>query len=95
MGWSCSKRAGDTLDIISDVCFHYFAVQNMFYFNGKEHFWEVSNREYDDGAITGGVYVEFGRYYKRVGSFRIDGMGEIVRFSFLPRNLRREIELKR
>ena len=80
MGWSCAKAAAETMDSWVDACVKQTGSQNVFAANGKRYFWEVSNREYRDGAITGTVFAFVGESEARqVGSFRIDGDGKVVR----------------
>ena len=57
MGWSCAAAAGDTLNILDAVCLKMTGTQNTYVgTDGNEYFYELSHREYKDGAITGSVW---------------------------------------
>jgi hypothetical protein len=97
MGWSCRKDAMDSLDAIQR---HMDKVNNtmqcVIYQDGvKVGFWEPSNVEHDDGAITGTVnrYLS-GGFCRPAGSFRIEGNGRITRFPLLPKAVKDEINFQ-
>jgi len=84
MGWSCTARAGLTLDGISKA----FQGSSNTWNTEKGTFFFETGRENDDGAITGQVWKTVdvpkkGRC-KRAGSFRIEPNGKINRFPHLP-----------
>ena len=80
MGWSCSKAAMDTLDRWLDV---EKAHGDGFAHIGKEkYFTEVSNREYNDGAITGSILRDLPEkpgFCRKAGTFKINGDGSVAR----------------
>src|SRR6266851_4464688 len=86
MGTSYSSAAAETLRKWTAACLISTKSQNTYTVKGKAYFWESSNREHDDGAITGSVYRvtetrSDGREMVRpAGAFRIngDGAGENV-----------------
>jgi hypothetical protein len=80
MGWSCSAKASDVMAAWSNFCYHQTEMTNMFRNNGKTYLLEYSNREYDDGSITGTILVQVeGNFYRKCGSFKINGDGTIAR----------------
>jgi hypothetical protein len=48
--------------------------------DGVEHFYEVSRREHNDGAITGTTYACKGDQCRKRGAFRIDWDGQVSRY---------------
>lgn len=100
MGWSCAAAAGDVLRAWDDACIASTGLQNVYEDGGVRYMVEVSRREHDDGAITGTILrnvpvtadmIARGAkpdsiYYRRCGSFRIDGDGTVRRApAFLKR----------
>jgi hypothetical protein len=79
MGWSCSAKASAVLQVWSDACFAQSGMSNVYLVSGKETFkymFEVSNKEHNDGAITGKIL----RFVSEThvvnnGSFRIEPDG--------------------
>ena len=87
MGWSCSRDAGNTMDLLTERCVKETGCQNTFLSARDEkvkYFWERSNKEYSDGRITGSVWkmLDDGTC-KKTGSFRINGDGSVARFTAL------------
>lgn len=81
MGWSCSARAGRVLDRVVEFCKLYNKTSNTWTACGITYFFEESRRTHADGAITGTVYRNLNTgFCRKVGSFRIDGDGKIIRF---------------
>jgi hypothetical protein len=80
MGWSCSKDASDVMQRWTAACIRQSGQQNVFYSGTKKYFWEVSNVEHDDGAITGSIIHMLNDHEcRKVGTFRINGDGSISR----------------
>ncbi len=84
MGWSCTAKAGLTLDGISKT----FQGSSNTWNTEKGTFFFETGRENADGAITGQVWKmvdvpKKGRC-NRSGSFRIETDGTIARFPHLP-----------
>ena len=74
MGYSCTKLAGDTLELWSEICYQQTGMSNRYIGNdGNSYFYEVG-AERTDGAIVGSVYRITGY---RVGSFKIKPNGDI------------------
>lgn len=90
MGYSCSTKANLTLTVIHS--FEDFDYKSSSY----KYFWEIG-RENDDGSITGTIYELIqvispndrcmSRSCKKLGSFKIDSQGKIVRFPGLSKRL--------
>lgn len=85
MGWSCRADAGATLDKFGNACIAQTGSSNVFEAGGKRYFYEVSNTEHGDGAITGSIWKFLthnpdgsGKCVK-AGSFRINPNGSIAR----------------
>jgi len=80
MGWSCRRDAGETLGKVTAACVESTGMSNTYEVDGVRRFIEVSNKEHDDGAITGSVYREIGDgLCRKAGSFRINGDGSVAR----------------
>lgn len=82
MGWSCQKEAMDTLEAMDKCNFAAGRSSNEYIGkDGKKYFYQTSNREHDDGRISGTVYVFLpgGELVQKVGSFSIDPWGELKR----------------
>jgi hypothetical protein len=97
MGWSCSKKAGDVIDVWTEACVKQTGSQNIFKMGdnrsskGEIHtyFWETSAlTEHSDGAITGSIwrFVDDNKC-RRNGTFRIEGNGIISRAPKFLKNL--------
>lgn len=89
MGWSCTAKAGLTLDGISKL----FQGSSNTWTTEKGTFFFETGRENSEGAITGQVWkmiVWQGEdRIKRSGSFRIEPDGIIARFPHLPAWMKR------
>jgi|GEM_PF-1729432 len=80
MGWSCATAAAKTLDAFSKACIENSGSQNNWTDpNGSTYFFETSNKEHHDGAITGTVWKVMGERCRRSGSFRVEGDGTVTR----------------
>ena len=81
MGWSCGAKAGNVMDAWMDACYNQTGQQNVFLSGGYKYFFEVSNKEHRDGAITGTIwkYLPDGEHVRRSGTFRIEGNGKVTR----------------
>jgi hypothetical protein len=85
MGWSCSAKASDVMNAWNDFCFKSSGLSNVFKDKGKTYLIEYSNREHDDGSITGTILVSVGwnlhgnELFQKTGSFKINGDGTIAR----------------
>jgi hypothetical protein len=87
MGWSHTQAAGRTLDRIEEACSRSRlangggATSNVFYAGGKRYFYEVSRRDQPDGGIAGAIYLSppDADWARKVGTFRLDGHGDVVR----------------
>lgn len=84
MGWCCSTAADETLARIERAA----AVSregtgershNVFYCGGRRYFFEVTRRDQVDGGITGAIFLTEGDMARKVGSFKIDGRGRLIR----------------
>lgn len=97
MGWSCTRKAAETLEAIETACAATrppeMTTSNMFFTNGKQYFYEVSRRDQTDGGIAGIINLTWTENWqdwcRQVGSFRIDGQGTVVRGPALFRKARR------
>lgn len=80
MGWSCRADAGRTLDAFTRMCRDSTGMSNTYEAKGKRFFFEVSNTEHEDGAITGTIarFINESQCVS-AGSFRINGDGSIAR----------------
>jgi hypothetical protein len=58
MGWSCTTKASDAMDRLTEACVKASGgSQNEFpESNGVWLFWEVDRVEFDDGHVTGEVH---------------------------------------
>lgn len=80
MGWSCSSEAAKTRDRWTELCLSQTNQQNVFESNGDRYFFETSNVEHADGAITGEIWKFVGEdKARKTGTFRIDGYGKVIR----------------
>lgn len=85
MGWSCAAAAGDTMDKWTAACRAQTGSSNTFKVDGQEFFFEQSNREHDDGAITGTIWLMLTKKpdgsgtVRKAGTFRIEGDGSVKR----------------
>ena len=87
VGWSCRKEAGDTLDRATEYCRASEGSSNTWKVDGREFFYEVSSREYEDGRITGTVWEILNGLCYRRGGFRIEGNGKVARFPYLSKSI--------
>jgi len=90
MGYSCTAKAHFTMDGI-DSCLDKINA-NKFKHNNNEYFYEIG-KENSNGAITGTIWKIDGDYCKRVGSFRINRDGKIIRFPYLSKRKKIYAEL--
>jgi len=102
MSYSCSKKAGDTLENINNVLQSEYSNQlpttksgDIIDFTVPNGFFEVGKENYD-GAITGtvwkfqGTFDNIGKFNcKKLGSFRIEPTGFITRFPLLPKEIKK------
>jgi len=81
MGWSCAAAASKVIELWSEACIAQTQSQNTFRdHKGTEYFWERSNKEHADGAITGTMFKMVGdTHCQKAGTFRIEGDGKITR----------------
>jgi hypothetical protein len=80
MGWSCSAAASRVMEVWTEACIAATDSQNTWKVNGIEYFWERSNTEHSDGAITGQIHkVDTAGFCHSAGSFKIEGDGTITR----------------
>ena len=99
MGYSLSSEAGSTLEAFNDSFSS--GSTNTYYAEttGAEMFYEIGN-ESSDGSCTGEVYRVAGKnadghdMCRKVGTFRIDSNGEIVRFPGVTRKTMNEISAR-
>jgi len=94
MGYSCNAKAAYAMDEISAMCVKSTGASNTWEHGSDRYFYERSNVEHDDGAITGSVWKMVGDRCKRAGSFRISGHGLVERFPTMPANMRTHFSLK-
>jgi hypothetical protein len=96
MGYSLSSAASATLEAFNDR--NVSGSSNTYYAEttGAEMFYEIGN-ENSDGSCTGEVYRVSGKnadgyeMCRKVGTFKIDSGGEIVRFPGVTRKTMNEI----
>jgi hypothetical protein len=94
MGWSATSKACDTEDKLTRACIAQGGNQNSYKYKGQDYFWE-HGREQADGAITGSVWRMLpDGLARRVGSFRIDPDGTLVRGPFGLNELLQSLEPK-
>ena len=79
MGYSCSVKADETLDIIRNKCIEQTGKQDIFLKGDKKIWIEPSYREHDDGSITGSLHYIVNEkddriYTKKFRGFKIDGI---------------------
>jgi hypothetical protein len=80
MGWSCSALASKTADKWSAFCAKSTGSSNVYIDKGVRYFYETSNREHADGAITGKIWrMADGDLAYPAGTFRINPDGTIAR----------------
>ena len=93
MGYSCSAKASFVLDeIVNLISQNYEAKCSNSLPNGG--FWE-RGRENSDGAITGTCYKPYPPkpdLVIKAGSFKIDQDGKVVRFPFVPKEIKKRAE---
>jgi hypothetical protein len=78
MGWSYTAAAGCVMDKWTNACIAQTGSQNTFKVDGNEYFWEASNKEHDDGHVSGSIHkMNADGTCRRVGSFYIDPNGNI------------------
>ena len=82
MGYSCTAKAGDTLDALMTLLQGKDEPSsNTWTANGKTYFYEVDRIEQEDGGITGEVILTKGDTGRKIGSFRINGDGRVGIFA--------------
>jgi len=92
MGYSCTKAAADVHDAIfrgvRATCGE-DRTSNGWTYNGVRYFDE-RGRENRDGAVTGTIwkYLPDGEHCRRVGGYKLDAGGGLVRFPGIPRAVR-------
>lgn len=82
MGWGCGHNASKVLDAWHEGCKSVTGSGNSFLNdNNVRCFFEINRREHRDGAVTGSIWRHNsdGETCTKVGSFRIEGTGEITR----------------
>jgi len=88
MGFSYTYEAGRTMGGIERACAASRpdgeTSSNVFFTNGRRYFYEITRRDQDDGGLRGEIHLtwtdEQGQEWcRRVGDFRIDGRGRVVR----------------
>jgi hypothetical protein len=86
MGWGYRQTAGRTLDAIEAACEASRGgtgetASNVFFARGRRYFYQVTRRGLPDGGISGAVYLapEGADWCRKVGAFRVDGEGRVVR----------------
>ena len=80
MGWSCRKDAMDTFEKIGKaLCIG--RSQNVYQIHGKLFLIEMSQKEHEDGSITGSIVPFDGEYSypSKARGFKISGDGLIIR----------------
>lgn len=84
MGWSCRADAGYTDDEFRKLCVAQTGQSNVYQVKGVNYFLQQSNKEHNDGAITGSILrmegtLEAPGLCYLAGSYRINGDGTIAR----------------
>jgi hypothetical protein len=85
MGWSCRKEASETMGRWTAACVAQTGSSNVYLMDGREYFWELSQKEHDDGAITGAIVevvekrLDGSSTAKSAGTFRINPDGSVAR----------------
>lgn len=92
MGFSYRTDAGRVEKAWQEGCRAQTGSSNTFEDKGVRYFYELSRRDQPDGGICGTIWKSVpppvgkdGDYYSKVGTFKIDGNGNIVR---APRKLK-------
>lgn len=84
MGYSFNAVAGRAIDAI-EAEFGRSEVSNVLMIRGKQFFFEETRKDQSDGGIRGDVLLMLpDNMARRVGRFRIDGEGRVVRWPGLP-----------
>jgi hypothetical protein len=97
VGYSSTVAASESLDML--VKKYTPPGQTMYLVNGKEYFPEIG-RENQDGAMTGTIYLALPKdingkeYLKKVGGFRVNDNGFIVRFPPFSKNVINEHNMR-
>jgi len=86
MGWSCTKEAGDVMNKIFKKSFNQSGIQGAYTYKGHWYNFDPDNIEHEDGSITGQIdkFIDFNPKSERmsarkVGTFKIDPHGRIIR----------------
>lgn len=83
MGWSCAADASRTMEKWVAACRAVTGSSNVFKIGDKFFFFESSNREHRDGAITGAIFWMLkgpgDGPARKVGSFKIRGDGSVAK----------------
>ncbi len=87
MGFSYTFAAGVTMTKIERACMasrhgkEDEKISNVFHANGRSYFYELRRRDRADGGLGGEIrlYLPDGVHVRKVGTFRIDGKGRVVR----------------
>lgn len=99
MGWSCSALASKVTDLWTAMCVEMTGSSNVYTLGGVTFMYEISNREHDDGAITGTILrflpnmpdgtVDTSKPGNAVkaSSFKIAGDGSVKRGPMFLKNL--------
>lgn len=88
MGYSKSREAGRTLDLLDTLCRQQNKSSNTWEYKGKKYFYDITRKDQPDGGVRGTVHECIGdEFAKQVGYFNIDGDGIIVKFPGWPTDL--------
>jgi len=92
MGWSCSYKAMQTLEkIFNELEKRKLKIlANGWKYKNNEYFLQLG-KENKNGAITGVIYkiIDHKGLCKKVGNFKIDSDGKIIRFPYLPKEIKK------
>ena len=84
MGWSCTQKAGTTTDAWAAACVKSTGSSNVWEVSvsnrAVRYFYEISDTEHADGAITGKIWKFVGKdRCKPVSAFRVEPDGRVSR----------------
>lgn len=89
MGYSATSEAFKALEEVTKFCVENTGELNTWKHNDRYFFYEVG-RENADGAITGSIVEMTPKQTVRgKSSFRIEPNGDVTRFPYLPKYLRK------
>lgn len=79
MGRSMTLEASIALGVVTEYCKEQTGKSNCWYNRKREYFVEWSSRTQSDNGVYGAIYCILNNLSHYVGTFRIDGLGRIVK----------------